>query len=295
MVENKKLADCRIAVIGLGLMGGSLALALRGKCRAIFGVDRDPDIVSIAQKHNIIDRGSLDPRDALSEAQVIVLATPVRTIINILNTYAGSDPADVVVIDLGSTKRDIVEAMASLPEGYDPIGGHPMCGKEKSSLLNADPNLFQAAAFALVPLPRTTWAAHSIAVQMVDALGAFPLWLNAETHDRWTSITSHFPFLLSNVLAYIAPQDVHPLVGSGFRSTSRLAVTDPSIMLDILFSNKDNLLKAMDQFQDHLGELREMIVVEDMDRLAEHLGRGAESRRQLLATRDFSKERTDGS
>src|SRR5262249_39104666 len=149
----------RVAVVGLGLMGGSFALALRGHCREISGADPDPEALAFACQHGVIDQ-ACDFDGALA-SDVVVLAAPVRAILAQLAELA-RQPAPAgqkLLMDLGSTKAEITAAMARLPAGWAPVGGHPMAGKEVSGVAHAEAGLFRDRVFALTPLVRTPgWA-----------------------------------------------------------------------------------------------------------------------------------------
>jgi prephenate dehydrogenase len=178
-----------------------------------------------------------------------------------------------VVIDLGSVKRPIVESMSRLPVNFDPIGGHPICGKETLSLANADAGMYRGAPFCLTPLARSGERAMTAAFQIVAALGAQPLLVDAEHHDRMFAATSHLPFLLSSALALTAPGEAAPFIGPGFRSASRLAGTPVSMMSAVLRANRANVVAALDRFQSHLADLRSALVSEDETSLNEILDR----------------------
>jgi len=154
-----------------------------------------------------------------------------------------------IVLDIGSSKRTIVAALEILPANFDPIGGHPICGRERLSLENAERFLYRDASFVLTPLERTSENARSAALQIVEVLGATPIWLNADDHDRILASTSHLPYLLSSALALTTSNDSAPLVGPGFRSASRLAGTPSSMMLGVLQSNEDNVLASIASFR----------------------------------------------
>jgi prephenate dehydrogenase len=170
-------------------------------------------------------------------------------------------------MDMGSTKRLIVESMSRLPERFDPIGGHPICGKEKLSLANAERTLYYAAPFLLMPLERTSARALSAAHQIIDALGAKASVLDATEHDRILASTSHLPFLISSALALTTPQDVATFVGPGFKSTSRLAGTSSSMMLGVLQSNRENVLNALHGMQSQLAEIESALSASDFSKL----------------------------
>ena len=168
-------------------------------------------------------------------------------------------PNPCIIMDLGSTKRDIVDAMSALPKCFDPIGGHPICGKEKLGLGNADRNLYEGAPFVVTSLERTTSRAKSVVTQIISAIGAHRIEMSAADHDRILASTSHLPFLLSSALAHATPQEFAPLAGPGFRSTSRLAGTPPHMMMGILKSNRDNVLKAIRDFYRSLHEIEAVL------------------------------------
>ncbi|HDS01029.1 MAG TPA: prephenate dehydrogenase/arogenate dehydrogenase family protein, partial [candidate division Zixibacteria bacterium] len=206
----------RIAIIGLGLMGGSLAMSLHGKCDDLFGVDRDPETVKYARKLNIFTQVATSPEEILAQSNVVILATPVGTIVNLIQKLPDIHPGSAIVMDIGSTKQEILEAYQALPPRFIPIGGHPMCGKEKSSIAHADPAIFDGAVFALSSLERTSQEVCEFADQLVRAIGSKPVWVGAETHDRWVALISHLPYLLSLSLALATPDDAKTLSGPGY-------------------------------------------------------------------------------
>jgi prephenate dehydrogenase len=276
------IANSRIAIAGLGLMGGSLALALQGGCRALYGIDADPTVVELANERGVVEKASVDARALLPEADVIVLAAPVRTIINLLGELPDLTPREAIVLDIGSTKVQITQAMQALPPRFDPVGGHPMCGKEKSGLAYADPRLFRDAPFAFTPLERSSPRARAFCNQLAGAIEARPLWLDAETHDRWTAATSHFPSLIANALAASTPLDASPLIGPGFLSTARLADSSVRMMADILATNRGNVLAAFKEFKRLLAQYEELLERSDFATLESVLAQGAERYRALV-------------
>src|SRR5688572_17156992 len=227
------LANCKVAIVGLGLMGGSLASALRGRCREIVGVSRSPETIDFALTHGLIDREATF--EASSDCDLLVLAAPVRTILTQLDQLAKSNlrsakRSSTVVIDLGSTKTQIVSAMQALPPRFDPVGGHPMCGKESSGITNAEATLYQGKTFVLTPLPRTSPAALALAHELIAAIGSVPFVLPAEEHDALVAVSSHLPYLVATTLVHTAQTRddarLWKVAASGFRDTSRLAASD---------------------------------------------------------------------
>jgi prephenate dehydrogenase len=281
MPEPDFLSTANIAILGLGLMGGSLAMALRGRCAALLGVDPDEDALSLALRSGFVDKASPDPAELLPLADIVVLAAPVRVILSLLKDLPGLHPGSALVIDLGSTKREIMQAMSELPSRFEPVGGHPICGKEKSGLENAQASLYQGAPFVLTPAPCPSPASAAAAESLVRAVGAYPLWLDAETHDRWIAYTSHLPYLLALALAQATPSEVSPLVGPGFRSTSRVAATPASVMLDILATNRLNVLESVALLRKRLDDLEVCLRDEDWEGLKQNMLAGAAMRNEL--------------
>jgi len=261
------LAESRIAIIGLGLMGGSLALGLRGKCAALYGCDPHLPTLELALSQHIVDYADSDPAKFLPEADLVILSAPVPAILTLLEQLPSFISNPCIVMDMGSTKRLIVESMSRLPERFDPIGGHPICGKERLSLANAERTLYYAAPFLLTPLERTSARAISAAHQIIEALGAKASILDATEHDRILASTSHLPFLTSSALALATPSDVIPFVGPGFKSTSRLAGTSSSMMLGVLQSNRENVLNALRGMQSQLAEIESALSASDFSKL----------------------------
>jgi prephenate dehydrogenase len=186
-------------------------------------------------------------------------------------------------MDLGSTKAEIVRAMGDLPDRFDPLGGHPMCGKEKLSLSNADADIYKGATFAFCPLQRTSDKARGLAGEMTRAVGANPLWIDAETHDEWTASTSHFPYLLSAMLLLSTPLEANPLIGPGFKSTTRLASTPSSMMLDVLETNRAGLMTAFNRFQEQMDRIGVLLADGERSALKDLMDQAAMRNDELTA------------
>ncbi len=262
-------------------MGGSLALALKGKCAALYGIDPDRATIDLACRQQIVDQADSDPAKLLPKADLIVLSAPVPAILTLLEGLSSQMPAPCIVLDLGSAKKRIVDAMSRLPERFDPIGGHPICGKENLSLANAERTLYYASPFLLTPLDRTSPRALSAARQIIGAIGAKAINIDAAEHDRILASTSHLPFLLSSALALVTPGNMAPLIGPGFKSTSRLAGTSSSMMLGVLQANRENVLTALHEFQNQLAEFESTLSTGDFTRLESMLNQ-AQSIHQTL-------------
>jgi prephenate dehydrogenase len=269
--DGFSLKNANIALIGLGLMGGSLALSLKGHCRRLSAYDPDHSTLELARRQEIVHHADSDPAKVLADTDLVILACPVPAIVNWLRHLPEYVQHPCIVLDIGSSKRTIVTALEALSANFDPIGGHPVCGRERLSLENAERFLYREAPFVLTPLERTSKNARSAALQIIEALGALPVWLGADDHDRILAATSHLPYLLSSALALATPDDCAPLIGPGFRSTSRLAGTPSSMMLGVLQSNADNVLDALSRLQDQIAALKSALIMNDPEKLQANL------------------------
>src|SRR5690349_11853908 len=209
MEDGFSLQDSIIGILGLGLMGGSLALSLKGHCARIIGFDSDPATLELALAKKIVDQAEsfISGKGIRVRVDLLILATPVPIIIDFIQRLPSLISYPCILMDIGSTKRDILHAMSLLPENFDPIGGHPICGKEKLGLENADPNLYQNAPFVTTPLMRTTKRAKSAAGQIISTISARQIEMDAEDHDHILATTSHLPFLISSALASSTPHE----------------------------------------------------------------------------------------
>ena len=283
MTEDIFLAEQTIAIVGLGLMGGSLAMALRPHVATLLAVDSDPETRRYALEHGLVDRVSPNGIDLLPEADLIILAAPVRADLKWLSQLPELCPAPCTILDLSSTKAEIVAAMNRLPERFSALGGHPMCGKETSGLGHAEAELFHKAIFALTLTERTPPELRQLGEQLAALLGSRPLWLDAQTHDRWVAATSHLPYLISAALAGSTPAEAAPLASSGFRSTTRLAASDMNMMLDILLTNRTPILTALRKMRLTLNDLETALTATDERALREQLTRARDARNSLVS------------
>jgi len=262
-------------------MGGSLALGLRGKCAVLYGIDPLLPTLELALSQHIVDYADSDPAKHLPEADLVILSAPVPAILTLLEQLPTFTSNPCIVMDLGSTKKLIVESMSRLPKHFDPIGGHPICGKEKLSLANAERTLYYAASFLLTPLERTSKRALSAANQIIEALGAKGKIIDPVEHDRTLAATSHLPFLMASALALATPEDFSSFVGTGFKSTSRVAGTSSSMMLGVLQSNRENVLNALHRLQKELANIESALSSDDLSKL-EAILKEAQSKYQTL-------------
>jgi prephenate dehydrogenase len=276
----KQLSDCSVTVVGLGLMGASLCMDLKNRqlCREVRGVARRTQTVLEAFFAGAVDLATNDLYTGILGADIVVLATPVRTIVATLEEIGSRLWPGTLVMDMGSTKADVCAAMEALPPGVQPVGGHPMCGKETAGFEAAECGLFRNASWVLSPLPRTDAQALELAAELAQAVGARPYVIEPARHDQLVAAISHLPFLVASALtgtvAEMGGRDplAWELAAGGFRDTSRVAASDTQMFLDILLTNRTAVLAQVDAFAGQLGELRSLLAGGDEANLRARLG-----------------------
>lgn len=279
----KALSDSRICIIGTGLMGTSLAMALRGKVRHLHGIDPDPS----AAPHFDTFSSALH---SLYNADVIVLAAPLRAILALLPQVGALAAAGALITDLSSVKGPIIAAMDQLPPRVQAVGGHPMCGKELSGAAAADLTLYRGCTYVLCPAERTSGAALAFMEDFIRAIEAQPLYLDPQTHDRAVAHISHLPYLLSVALMLTAleadDERLWQLAAAGFRDTSRLAASDVTMMGDVVTGNRDALLSALERCAAQIAHLQALLAAEDDSALRATLEKARQARSAWLTYRE---------
>ena len=258
----------RVAIIGLGLIGGSIGLALKRAKLAdleIVGHDAEYGVNRDARKRGAIDKEARHPAEAAEGAALIVIATPILQVRTAFEAIAPALAGGAVVTDTASTKRDVMSWAADcLPEDVSFIGGHPIAGKETSGINAAEASLFDGHPWAMIPALDATESAIRAAENFITAIGAVPTLIDAEEHDSYLAAVSHLPLVLSTALFSLASRsqawpELAPVAGPGFRDTTRLASSNPSMSHDISLTNRENLLHWLDRYVEELTSLREMI------------------------------------
>lgn len=275
------LKDSVVSIVGMGLMGGSLGMALvkADACKEVRALVRSEVAVREVVARNAAHMAARDPKPALQGAHIVVVATPVRTIERQLSHLAEFMMPSSVITDMGSVKRSIVDAMKRLPNTIQGIGGHPMCGKELSGIHAADPELFLNKVWVISPLPDSDPAAAALVTEMVRSVGARPLMMSAEEHDVITACISHLPYLLASALVAVAEETseekaaVWELASSGFKDTSRVAAGDLTMMMDILAANRENILPMLGRATRKLVRFMDLLLRRDEEELEKMLSR----------------------
>jgi prephenate dehydrogenase len=280
------VAAPRIAVVGVGLIGGSVALAARERLGAeVTGFDADRAVVDQALAAGVLDRAAGTLAEAVAGAEAVFAAVPVGALADTVGAILAAAPEDCVVTDVGSTKRAIVAAHA------DPrfVGGHPLAGAETSGVRHARADLFEAATWYLTPGAHTSGVLFERLHRLLHRLGARPCAVDAAAHDRILATVSHLPHVFANLLvaqAAGAPEEggeMLPATGPSFRDATRVAGAPSSVWSDIYVSNAEALITEIDRAIAGLGEVREMLSRGDRAAITEWNEAAAADRRRLLA------------
>ncbi len=275
-----------VAVVGLGLMGGSLAASLRRDQPQVrvLGVARREETLEAALRGGLVDDGGLSLAEVVPQADLTVLAAPVRTIVAQVAEAGALLREGGVLTDIGSTKQAVTSAMDRTAVAGQCLGGHPMCGRERHGLEAADPDLFRGASWVLCPgretLPDTVKAVSRLA----RGVGARTLILDASWHDTVVARTSHLPYVVSAAVSRavakaVRPDDIEALSAGGYRDTTRLVAGDVAMMVDIIMTNRDSIRGAVREMRDELGRLESGLERGDEAWLASYLESARRERR----------------
>jgi prephenate dehydrogenase len=261
----------KIAVLGLGLIGGSLGLALHqaGIAKHISGYDSNPDATYHAWEIGAISEICHTAEKAVKEADMVILATPILAIPQMFERIAPELNRGVLITDTASTKVQILHwAKTLLPTDVMFVGGHPMAGRELSGIKAAEVGLFEGCAYCLIPPGHESSEGVVQLSEIVIRLGAHPMVLDADRHDRLVAGISHLPFVLSSALVQCLSKEddwkeLTTLAAGGFRDMSRLAAGSPTMYRDICVTNKEELLKCLDALASELVKIRSLIARND--------------------------------
>lgn len=277
----------RIAVVGIGLIGGSLAAALVKQGYAVHGFDADPERLVRAEESGVISAAADSVADAARGAEVAFVAVPVAAIASVATEAL--DAGAGVVTDVGSVKASVVRAVeAARPEAAARfVGGHPMAGSEQEGLAGADPDLFQGTTWVLTPTPATDAGVFTRLRSLIGALGAEVVAVDAEHHDRLVAVVSHVPHLAAGTLMLIGAREATDkasllrLAAGGFRDMTRIAAGSPGIWPDICVENRGAIVATLDAYLGALGEMRDAVSRGDRSRLLALLKSAREARTNL--------------
>ena len=263
-----------LAIVGVGLIGGSIALAARrsGQFAPIIGVGRDAQTLKKWQQAGIIDEGTTDLAASAKRADIMVFCTPVDQIPwQILLAGKNCKPGTLLT-DAGSTKDFIVGVVGQqLPNDVHFVGAHPLAGSEKRGAEHARADLFDNRLTVITPGDNTEPEAVERATQFWESLGCRTTQLSSKRHDEILAMTSHLPHLVAAALSGILPADFHPFIASGFRDTTRIAAGDPGLWSAILDQNARQILEALGELEQRLNQFKQALAAGDNEMLVRQL------------------------
>jgi prephenate dehydrogenase len=302
VIEAQTQVFKQLGLIGCGLMGSSFALALQraGLVERVTGFSPSPASTAMAMQMGVIDKVAASAALAAERADLVLLAVPVSATQSTLQAIAQVIHKDTLVMDVGSTKGDVVLAarngLGTLLPCFVPA--HPICGKELSGVRNAEAGLYAGKKVILTPLPETAPAQLMLARQLWTALGSHVREMPADVHDAAYAAVSHLPHLL----AFAMMNSLHgqdqgeqfmALAGSGFRDFTRIAASEPAMWRDILLANRDELLAQSRHFQDSLQALERLITAGDAPQLHSAITQASEARTRWAQSSDPSSPHQD--
>jgi prephenate dehydrogenase len=287
-----------VAIIGVGLIGGSLALAVRqrGLAKRVLGFVRRAESASELVQRGIVNQATVHLAEAVREAELVIVCTPVDTISEYVLAACKYAPSTAILTDAGSTKARIIAEVESAwgNVGRDAgqpaqtsqcrfVGGHPLAGSEKSGYTHADPQLFVGRWVILTPTACTCPEATERVAAFWEALGARVQFMSPQDHDRALALTSHLPHLVASALAGILPGKWAEFAASGFRDTTRIAASLPDIWAPIFLHNRPAVLEMLERLENRLQAFRQALQQEDREKLIALLAEGKARRDSLSA------------
>lgn len=252
----------KIAIVGTGLIGGSIAMAVKEKGLAgeVIGISRHKKNLVLARRKGAIDKGSQDLR-AIAQADLVVLATPVKTALKLAEQISRIVGRNCIVTDVGSTKQEIVLKLGRLFGNY--VGAHPLAGSEKRSVANARADMFKDSLCIITPARGTDRAALKKVTGFWSRIGAKTVLLSAAEHDRILAFVSHLPHAIAFSLINCMPRGYFRFAASGLKDTTRIAASGSVIWEDIFLSNQRNILKTIEAFETRLTSLKSALKTKD--------------------------------
>lgn len=270
---NKKQT---IGIVGLGLIGASLSMALRPFYH-VAGCSRRRETEAYALEHGVIDE--VRPVEKMRGVQCVAVCTPLKSLRQTVQEVYAAVGDSAIITDVGSVK--------SVLEGLDGriVGGHPMAGNERNGIYAAKADLFAGATYCVVPYADSTESDVAFVEQMAAVTGAHPWRISAQDHDRMAAMFSHMPHLSAYALCSAVRMDEGRIAGSGFIDSTRIAASDPDFWTEVFRLNRDNVLKAADEYGRALDALRTLLYNEDYDGLRAALERAQGNRKELMRCR----------
>ncbi len=268
----------RIVIVGMGLIGGSLGMAIRRKrlSREVVGFSRTTSTIRQAKQRGAVDWGTTDARRAVADADLVVLAGPVETIVPMGKRLATLMRRGAMLTDVGSTKQTIVRGLARLPRDINFVGAHPLAGSELRGIAAADPALYDDSVCVLTPTSQTDRRALTAVRSLWAAVADRVMTMDPATHDRLVASASHLPHAVAFALMESIEPRARAVASRSFLDMTRIAKSNPELWDDIFLSNRAEVIAAIDRFIRHLTHVRALIAAADraaLRRLLAHANR----------------------
>jgi prephenate dehydrogenase len=270
-----------VAIVGVGLIGGSIGLALRkrGLARDTIGVGRRPENLRTAKSLGAVTATSQSIDEGVADADLVIVCTPVAEIVNHVLQAAAAAPECAILTDAGSTKESIVKTVdAELGRKNRFVGSHPLAGSEKTGVANARADLFEGRVVVVTPSRKTNPEHLTAVADFWSGLGATVLLMSPAEHDKALATTSHLPHLIASAAARETSQAELPLTAGGWRDLTRIAASDPELWTQILWENRGHVLKSLSRFEKTVAAFRTALEQGDRRKLRKLLTEGKEVR-----------------
>ncbi len=277
-----------LTIVGLGLLGGSVALAAKqcGLVRRVTGVGRNAARLMQARTAGLIDEYQTDLAQAAAQTDLLIFATPVNLIIPGVREAAAASRPETLITDVGSTKSHLCRELATgLPAGVNFVGSHPLAGSEKQGWEHSRSDLFEGRVCVVTPTETSSRDVIERLTAFWQTLGMSVLEMTPEAHDRALAQSSHVPHVVASALAQTLTAENRPLAATGFADTTRIAAGDPNVWVPILMENRDAVLARLDEFSSQIAAFREALIQADADELRRLWERGKAIREQLHVRR----------
>ncbi len=290
-VPTLRMNHCRfdtLAIVGVGLLGGSVALAARqcGIVRRVIGVGRTAARLEQAREANVLDDISTDLVAAGSQADLVIFATPVNLIVAGVREVAATCRPRTLITDVGSTKGPLCRELSSgLPDAATFIGSHPLAGSEKQGWEHSRADLFEGRVCVVTPTESSSRDEAARLTVFWQAIGMSVVEMTPEAHDRALAQTSHVPHVIASALARTLADNNRTLAATGFADTTRIAAGDPNVWVPILLDNRDAVLASLDEFSSQVAAIREALIRSDVDEIRRLWEQGKSIREQLKVRR----------
>jgi prephenate dehydrogenase len=270
----------QVAIVGTGLIGGSIGMALKKRhlCKRVIGVSFHKKSIALAKEKKAIDAGSQDI-NIIKEADLVILATPVNTILKLAPFVAQSVKKDCIVIDVGSTKKEIVSKLEKIFPNY--IGVHPLAGSEKRGILNARADLFKNSLCLLTPTPLTKTFVRKKIEELWSELDAKVFSVAPDKHDEILAFISHLPHIVAFSLIGAIPEKFLNFASGGLKDTTRIAASDSELWADIFLSNQKNITRSIEMFEKRISEIK-LAIKKKNKKLLNRILAEAKNKREVL-------------